>query len=362
MTTASLDIEGSLFESASDAGFDVDALYLPALTILAVEEPENNLAAFYLSRIIGQLLELGRTPRVQVLLSSHSASSLSRIDPSNVRYFRRDSILGSTSVRAITLPGNEDEAGTYVREAVRAHPELYFARFVVLGEGDSEQVVLPAIAQALGVDLDPSFVAMVPLGGRHTQHFWRLLTDLEIPHATLLDFDYGRSGGGPGRLRNACVNLTGVGVDVFGSLEGFGGPSDIHDSLSLSELRPVRDRLRELGVFFSAPLDLDMLMLCHYRDAYTKLDEGAHGPQDSDATQAVLGVGGTVRGKKYWAPSDAEELKKRQSDLGWYRYLFTNRSKPATHLSALSRMNDGDLSSPPGALKAIIEFVAAELR
>jgi putative ATP-dependent endonuclease of OLD family len=61
------------------------------------------------------------------------------------------------------------------------YPELYFARFVILGEGDSEQVVLPRLASALGLEVDPAFVAIVPLGGRHVNHFWKLLNDLHIP-------------------------------------------------------------------------------------------------------------------------------------------------------------------------------------
>ncbi|WP_312841738.1 ATP-dependent endonuclease [Sinorhizobium psoraleae] len=68
-----------------------------------------------------------------------------------------------------------------MREAVRTYPELYFARFVVLGEGASEEVVLPRLAEAMGLDIDRSFVAVVPLGGRHVNHLWRLLTDLDIP-------------------------------------------------------------------------------------------------------------------------------------------------------------------------------------
>jgi len=52
-----------------------------------------------------------------------------------------------------------------VKEAVLAFPELYFARLVVLGEGDSEEIVLPRAARALGLAFDQTFVSVVPLGG-----------------------------------------------------------------------------------------------------------------------------------------------------------------------------------------------------
>lgn len=62
------------------------------------------------------------------------------------------------------MPDEENEAAKYIQQAVRAYPELYFAKVVVLGEGASEEVILPAISEAMGIPIDKSFVAMVPLG------------------------------------------------------------------------------------------------------------------------------------------------------------------------------------------------------
>lgn len=352
LTTASLDIEATLVADPLTNGFDVPSTILPALTVLAVEEPENNLSPFYLSRIVGQLLDLGATNRVQVVLSSHSPSALSRVEPSAVRHFRLDGASGAATVRPILLPPDDTEAGTYVREAVRAHPELYFARFVLLGEGDSEQVVLPAIARARGLDFDPSFIAMVPLGGRHTQHFWRLLTDLCIPHATLLDLDYGRAGGGAGRIRTACTYLESFEIEAFDGVDEFTGIADLKDTMGLKELRPMREVLRTHGVFFSSPLDLDMLMLRGYWDAYTALEAGEQGPRDTDASDAVLGSGAPAKSRAAWTSSED-----RREELRWYRYLFSNRSKPATHLRALSRLSDEELADSPSELSALLEFI-----
>ena len=85
--------------------------------------------------------------------------------------------------------GDASDAAKFIRGALLAFPELYFARFVVLVEGNSERIVLPRLAQAEGLTVDPSFVAIVPIGGRHVRHFWKLLNGLSIPHATLLDLD-----------------------------------------------------------------------------------------------------------------------------------------------------------------------------
>jgi putative ATP-dependent endonuclease of the OLD family len=154
-----------------------------------------------------------------------------------------------------------------VRGAMLAFPELYFARFVILGEGDSERIVLPRLAKADGLLIDPAFVAIVPLGGRHVQHFWRLLDGLCIPHATLLDLDVGRKGGGYGRVKTAIEQLIGIGVDKKTLLATSGGGVVSDADLSKMHLRKDKhlqawaDSLASYSVFFSSPLDLDLAML-----------------------------------------------------------------------------------------------------
>jgi predicted ATP-dependent endonuclease of OLD family len=113
------------------------------------------------------------------------------------------------------MPDNDEAAAKFLKQAVRAYPDLYFARFVVLGEGASEEIIFPRLAAALGFHIDPSFVAIVPLGGRHVNHLWRLLTDLAIPYATLLDLDWGRHGGGWGRIKTVCQQLLENGVSLY---------------------------------------------------------------------------------------------------------------------------------------------------
>lgn len=358
LTAATIDIEDGLVGGSLNASFDLQSTHLPTLTLLAVEEPENSLSPFYLSRIIGQLLELCKGSRAQAVLASHSASVLNRVAPDNIRYFRLDPTAGLARVRGITLPEEGTDDGKYVREAVQAHPEIYFARFVVLGEGATEEVVIPRVAKARGIHLDPSFVAMVPLGGRHTNHFWRLLNDLDIPHATLLDLDYGRAGAGPERLQIASKLLVDFGVDVFSGLPDFTGPADFTNDMTREQIWSVMQYLRRFGLFFSAPLDLDMEMLFKFPTAYMVVEEGDRGPQqNSDATEAVIGKDMTEYVAEYWKPANADQLVVQQNYLRWYRYLFLSRSKPSTHLRALSRLDDVQLQNAPEPLIALITFV-----
>jgi hypothetical protein len=246
-----------------------------------------------------------------------------------------------------------------VREAVRIFPELYFARFAVLGEGSTEEVVLPRLAKALGLPIDRSFVALVPLGGRHVNHLWRLLADLDIPHATLLDLDRGRAGGGWGRVRTAYVELLAIGRAPDTLVAGANTPDavlaaiDERASIAGDAEEPLMaevESLRRFGVFYCAPLDLDWTMLRAYWDAYTDVRDGARGPRATDARPTVLGEDS----KPHLYGADADEA------LQWYRFLFLGRGKPSTHVRALRALNDEALSAgAPAELRALLDYVAA---
>jgi putative ATP-dependent endonuclease of the OLD family len=361
MTAAMLDVEGRIVANPAAAGFQAGGIPLPALTLVAIEEPENNLAPFYLSRIVRQIEDLTRGFRAQAVVSSHSASILSRVNPSQVRYFRLNVPDRTARVSGIRLPEGQEEASKFVREAVRAYPELYFARFAVLGEGASEEVVLPHLAEAMGLDVDRSFVAVVPLGGRHVNHLWRLLSDLQIPHATLLDLDWGRDGGGWGRIKTACAQLMEIGVPpetIFAQIDPAGPAANLaaFDNYDIADFAGLTNwvvALRRHNVFFCTPLDLDYSMLRAFPPAYQVVEPGRQGPAPhGDPRTAVLGEGG--RGDLYGADQDVL--------LRWYRYLFLGRGKPSTHVRVLTgQTNEVLAAGAPEELRALLISIVNRL-
>lgn len=355
LTAATLDLESEIASGKHNDKFDMTATTLPTLTLLAIEEPENNLSPYFLSRVVEQLVAVTGSGRAQALISSHSASVMSRIPPDRVRHFRIDKTSKSTAVSRIVLPDDATDAGKYMREAVQAHPELYFARFVVLGEGASEELVIPKLAAARDLHIDQSFVAVVPLGGRHTNHFWRLLNQLNIPHATLLDLDYGRDGGGEGRIRDACSRLLELGKSPFDGSEPIKDFTSVEDirALNFDQLKAWLHHLEKWDIYFSAPLDLDLLLLRHYKSAYTDhLEDGKTGPSSKgDPRNAVLGD-----------PEDRPEVDFFDSEvqvdlLRWYRYLFLSNSKPSTHLRAMSFMSKEELAKPPSRISRLLDRI-----
>ena len=339
-------------------GLKVDQLNTPELTIFAIEEPENHLSPHYLARIVALLRSLTSSGKVQLLFSSHSPSVLRRVFPEEIRYCRLSPGTRTTDVQQITLPDQFDEASKFVRQAVMAYPELYFGKFVILAEGPSEEMVLPRIAAGSGLQIDESFVCVVPLGGRHVNHFWKLLSDLDIPYATLLDLDAGRRGGGWGRIKYVCNQLMQLGTSATAlrqfeyqgaQYEMSAGDFDLLHNRTindLTEIHPWIFHLEKFGVYFSGPLDLDLSMLRNFPEAYQSID-GQDGPnipaddgpeRDAYIRRSISAAIGNETGTELY-----ESLDDLREFYPWYRYLFLSRSKPVTHLQALAVLDDSEL-------------------
>lgn len=344
---------GREVRSGQNTAFDPHKLKPPAFTILAVEEPENSLSPHYLGRIVSSLKSSVGTD-AQALIATQAPSMLRRVEPENIRYLRLNR-RRRTQVTIIQLPPKRSDAYKFVREAVQAFPELYFARLVVLGEGDSEEIVLPRILQAKGAPVDEFAVAIAPLGGRHVNHFWRLLSALGTPYITLLDLDVGRHQGGWGRVSYVRDQL-----EKYEPEDNL--PSHWERHAWNDPLVPVTthhffernlvnlfDELEKRDVFFSWPLDLDFSMLCAFPDAFK-----------AEAAPATQKNYVAVLGENYFNPGQYNE--EQQSWFAAYHKLFKLSSKPAAHLDALANLSDRELlKALPASLHRLADRVIERL-
>ena len=329
-----------------DDSFDVDKLRPAVFTVVAVEEPENSLSPHYLGRIVSALDKLVSDGDAQALIATHAPSMLRRVEPENIRYLRLNEAR-KTIINSIEMPAAADEAHKFVREAVQAFPEVYFSRMVLLGEGDSEEIVLTRILKAKGLAIDESAICVTPLGGRHVNHFWRLLTGLGIPFVTLLDMDLARFRGGWGRVQY-----------VNNQLEEYSPenklPSEMTipvwdtDEYLLRSYANYFEALEQRGVFFSSPLDLDFAMLASYPNAYEVIPAELKLPTENKI-KAVLGD---------HHHGINQYLEKEQKLFNDYHRLFKLASKPAAHINALSRLDDSDLlDNLPASLERLADAV-----
>ena len=285
-----LDIEEKIAEEEDDETIGVTR---PLLTILAIEEPENHIAPQLLGRVIKILKTIAEKENSQVLLSSHTPAIIKRLDPEHILHFRIAEDY-ETEVNPIQLPDKTDEAYKYVKEAVHNYPEIYFARLVVIGEGDSEEVIFNRLMDVMNVDFDDNIITFAPLGHRFVNHIWKLLNALHIPYLTFLDLDIEREGGGWGRVKYALQQLIQIGVKKKNLLK-LSDDSILSDerldkmhTWSLTEKDSIKDLnswvnyLRKYNIFYSNPLDLDFLMLTHYPEFYKKAIPKGGGPRIPD--------------------------------------------------------------------------------
>lgn len=340
--------------SGEDKSFDLDKLRPPVFTLVAVEEPENSLSPHYLGRIVNALSSMANKGDAQALIATHAPAMLRRVDPEQIRHLRLTEARQSR-VTCILLPEKTDEAHKFVREAVQAFPEVYFSRLVVLGEGDSEEIVLPRLLRAKGVPVDESAVTIAPLGGRHVNHFWRLLSVLKIPYLTLLDLDVARYQAGWGRIK--YVNDQFVKFAQEKALSSDWSPPKWNDNET-----PIRTHyylregkldifleLEKSGVFFSAPMDLDFTMLLAYPEAYSVEEENP----DTQTIKAVLGK----------SHHDSTQYSEDELKLfSTYHQRFKLGSKPAAHINALAQLNDKELlEKMPESFNRLADAVISKL-
>lgn len=368
-------------DPSEDNAFDVDRLRPPVFVLLALEEPENHLAPHYLGRVMMELQRFSAKPNAQTIVSTHSAGMVKRIHPNSIRHLRLTSAR-ETSIQCVLLPKESSDAYQFVTETLRSYPEIFFSKVVVLCEGESERIILPRMlnvlmaqcegeevrggkskkaADPLGLDVretltvDDSFLSIVPIGGRHVNHFWRLLFSIKIPFVTLLDMDLGRYHGGWGRIKYVAnqiirwsndesrvrdVKKTRRGIPVWDK------SSPLSEEIEEDEITWI-DWLEQMdAVFFSSPLDLDFMMLESYGGFYKHLSGGEVGPLDfpsdpdeQEGYEERL-LAAVLKGRR----ADADFYEDEQLELfRWYRYRFLSNGKPSSHLSAFSRMTDEDI-------------------
>lgn len=348
----------------------------PELTILLVEEPENHINPQLLGNALSNLRSISKNENSQVIFTSHNPSVVKRIDPEEIRHVRMERLIESSVVNKIVLPDKESDAYKYVKNAVIAYPELYFSSLVILGEGDSEEIIIPFFLKEKYPNLDSVGISVVPLGGRHVNHFWRLLNQMQIPYITLLDFDLERHGGGWSRIKYAIKELIKVKPNVgkVGMTNSDNTIADIVDDLDKREDNSYKgwlNFLQKYSIYYSHPLDVDFLMLENFKDNYIETLSNNEGPfveiggkrikvqnitDEEKRTEEFISKRNTsIRNTLKEKGGTGEQYNETQKDLMiWYDYFFLGRGKPVTHRLALSDISEDFASTIPTVFQSII--------
>jgi len=161
------------------------------LPLLLVEEPEAHLHPQLQLRLMEFLEEEAIASGVQAVLTTHSPNLASKAKLADVSIVDRGRVFPLSEGHTVLAPGDYRFLEKFL-DATRAN--LFFARGVVIVEGDAENILLPVLAELIGSSLSRNGVSIVNVGHRGLFRYGRIFQRasgpaLPIPVACISDRD-----------------------------------------------------------------------------------------------------------------------------------------------------------------------------
>jgi putative ATP-dependent endonuclease of OLD family len=135
--------------------------------LLLIEEPEAHVHAQRQLRLIQYLQKIvdpqdNKANKPQIIITTHSPNLASEIDLNNLVIIRSGKAF-STADGETKLDSNDYKFLSRFLDVTKAN--LFFARGVMIVEGDAENILMPTLAKCIGKDFTEHGVSMVNVGG-----------------------------------------------------------------------------------------------------------------------------------------------------------------------------------------------------
>lgn len=162
--------------------------------MLLIEEPEAHLHPQRQLRVMKTLQEQSAKKRIQVIVTTHSPNLASAVELENIVLIHGNRAF-SMAQENTKLEESDYRFLQRFLDVTKAN--LFFARGVMIVEGDAENILIPTLAKLLGRDFTENGVSIVNVGGvglrRYARIFQRMDVEkdglLGIPVACLTDLD-----------------------------------------------------------------------------------------------------------------------------------------------------------------------------
>ena len=165
--------------------------------MLLIEEPESHLDAQRQLRAMAFLQDQAKDKGIQVIVTTHSPNLASAIDLNNIVMIRKGRAFSMAEGQTQLEPSDYRFLQRFL-DVTKAN--LFFARGVMIVEGDAENILLPTLAKLIGRDFTEHGVSIVNVGGVGLRRYARIFqranangedtdSQMAIPVACLTDMD-----------------------------------------------------------------------------------------------------------------------------------------------------------------------------